>query len=442
MAVNFLFTFQSQDLTFGDWVSLFTLCLTPLIVHILAGVPSPTCFNRKPPRWHDLICHYNPTSIFWRYLAVADRRCRAKTWGPLDMAATNALFWTQDGWDGSEEMIQRSQDFCIQPPNKNRINLVSKSMVLTIIVALQGGQALYSFLSGLHAYFSYQIALSTLFFPLAILGLVRLPAALWLTNDFVYANHNTWTAPAATNRTGFNPALGLTDSALLLKPSASSLESPMTLYRFRSGRTSRSVAVKCFYLFLVAGAFVLLCFTTFDRDKKGVYFYTATLFTLSVLFMMYSGVTTVTVAAYILLGRCNTTIIPCITAKWYKVYTGILFASTLLVLIFAALETRQTPCGKYTTCPVILGCDEALCGPSLYVAAALQQNASESFDGFNGNRSMFGAFGLAFPIEQGTISVLPFDGWCMFNPKQADGSSWSWDNWNMTTFENMNFTTT
>ncbi|PMD35027.1 hypothetical protein L207DRAFT_534284 [Hyaloscypha variabilis F] len=406
MKLNISINFQSQHLTFSDWVSLLTLCLAPLIVHILAGVPAPTCFNRTRPRWHDLICHYNPTSIFWRYLAITDRRCRAKSWSPLDMAATNALFWTQNGWDGSEEMIQRSQDFCIEPPNKNRISFVSLSMVLTLIVALQGGQALYSLISGFNGYYPCQIAVGTIFYQLATLGLLRLPAALWLTNDFVYTDSNAWTSPAAANWIGFNPVLGPTNSALLLKRSASSLENPIILSRFHSGGTWRSASVKCFYQFLVTGAFVTACVMTFYDSKQRVFYYTVTEKSLGLLFIIIYPAWTLQHHDHSLY-------------HWEMVQDlhRNPFASTLLVFTFAALETRRAPCGKYTTFPMMVSCDETLCGPSRYIVAALQQNTNETFDGVNETRSNFGPYGLAFPIERGVIKVLFFDGWCIFNPK-------------------------
>ena len=34
--------YSSHEIDRSDWVSLLTLCLAPLIAHIIAGVPSPT----------------------------------------------------------------------------------------------------------------------------------------------------------------------------------------------------------------------------------------------------------------------------------------------------------------------------------------------------------------------------------------------------------------
>lgn len=32
-------SYQARGISFTDWISLFTLCLTPLILHVIAGTP-------------------------------------------------------------------------------------------------------------------------------------------------------------------------------------------------------------------------------------------------------------------------------------------------------------------------------------------------------------------------------------------------------------------
>lgn len=34
--------FQAQDTDFGEWIALFTLCLAPIVAHLIAGVPEPS----------------------------------------------------------------------------------------------------------------------------------------------------------------------------------------------------------------------------------------------------------------------------------------------------------------------------------------------------------------------------------------------------------------
>lgn len=51
MVFHITLSFQAQN-HLGDYLSLFTLCLAPLFVHLAAGVPSPTILSfGKEPRW-------------------------------------------------------------------------------------------------------------------------------------------------------------------------------------------------------------------------------------------------------------------------------------------------------------------------------------------------------------------------------------------------------
>ena len=84
--------YQSRDITFPQCVSLITLGLAPLIVHIVSGAPEPTYLCRSRPQWHDRMCLYCPLTILWRYMAIADRRIRAFDWSSADMAAANSIF--------------------------------------------------------------------------------------------------------------------------------------------------------------------------------------------------------------------------------------------------------------------------------------------------------------------------------------------------------------
>jgi hypothetical protein len=189
-------SYQSKGISFYDWVSVFTLCFAPLLAHIIAGTPGVVCISapRQHLSWHHRLCQYNPTTILWRYFAIADRRFRAKSWDANDLAASNALFWTRRGWDGSEAIIKRSRRYCIKPPDSSRTPFLSKSFAKTAIVTIQGIQAIFVLVGGLDGYDSenFQWSITTIFFPLAFMGLLRMWAALWLTDDFVYAEDEEW----------------------------------------------------------------------------------------------------------------------------------------------------------------------------------------------------------------------------------------------------------
>ncbi|KAM5361042.1 hypothetical protein ACJZ2D_013369 [Fusarium nematophilum] len=184
--------YQSQDIVLPDWFTLLTLCLAPLIAHVLVGAPSPTYLCTSRPKWHKRICHYNPTSILWRYAMVADRRIRAEEWNKADLAATNALFWTERDWDGSEAMIKHSRQHCVQLPDDTRVALFSREMIKTLIVTIQGLQAIILLLGGLNTderpQFNTWMAVDLIFFPLALIGLLRLCSCFWLTDEFSYAS--------------------------------------------------------------------------------------------------------------------------------------------------------------------------------------------------------------------------------------------------------------
>ncbi|KUJ16599.1 uncharacterized protein LY89DRAFT_87973 [Mollisia scopiformis] len=418
MAWIVFLSFQSNDIIFSDWVTLLTLCLAPLIAHIAAGVPPPIYLHSNRPSWHDRICHYNPTSILWRYLAIADRRLRAKSWNTLDLAATNAIFWDGHKWDGSEDMIQRSRDFCIRGPSHHHIDPLSMSTIVTLVVTLQGVQALYSLVHGTQGLYAYTVALNTIFFPLATLGLLRLPAALWLTTDYAYRHNEDWESD--TPEMGLHPNLGVRSNSALVRPTTNSLDAPIVPNRFRSHRGWLSIAVRGFYLIMITGLLVLCIYMLTAPVGTGDAEFSATNLTLNLTFLFFLAFSTGTIGAYILLGRCKTTIIPCITATWYKIYTGILFAAMFTVFIIACLETRRTPCGRFTTYPKTIANDWGVCGESTYAEIAAEHDTTSSLpvSRTNGTQLSYAAiyfnstYGIAMNAGEDEIVVIAIDGWC------------------------------
>jgi hypothetical protein len=133
----------------------------------------------------------NPTTIYWRYYAIRCRRARKlKAWGGKETAATSAIFWVNDKekWDGSEEFITKSKEFLANGPStKKFIPPLSISALQTLLVTLQGVQALYILGKGIRlGGFALVVSLASIFQPLAIAGLFRLPSAAFLTDDFHY----------------------------------------------------------------------------------------------------------------------------------------------------------------------------------------------------------------------------------------------------------------
>ncbi|KAL6914764.1 hypothetical protein FSST1_012524 [Fusarium sambucinum] len=351
-------TYQSQDIDSSDWITLLTLCLAPLIAHIIAGSPSPVYLHQSRPRWHEQICLYNPTSILWRYAAIADRRIRAKSWNRTDLAPTNAVFWTNRGWDGSEAMIAKSAAYCYRFPDSTRISIFSREMITTIIVTSQGIQAGVLLVGALNKDnnpgFTKWMAVDAIFFPLAMIGLLRLCCAFWLNDDYGYTTaHSTTPEPPVFYGHSSTDFTELGKISLLPRTDSNETSSSTLLERSLSDQQPRfktpssswgSKVFRSFFLFLVLS---LLALDTLFIIRGGTH--TATSFFFTLYYMFFLAMTAMIFTPYLWQGKTTTTIIPCITSTAYKAYTGLIFAITVAVIVVACVETRRTPCGKYTS---------------------------------------------------------------------------------------------
>ncbi|KAI2466896.1 hypothetical protein F4781DRAFT_334888 [Annulohypoxylon bovei var. microspora] len=353
--------YQSGEISFTEWCTLLTLCLAPLIAHIAAGFPQPSYLNPRPPKWHERIALYNPTSILWRYAAIADRRIRAKAWDRKDMASTNALFWTSRGWDGSEEMITLSYPYCVHLPQHSRITLFSGEFIKTVIVTLQGVQTIVAL--GLALGDSSQssdgfvtfMGVDLIFFPLAFIGLVRLFCAFWLTDDFAYSTtqsgSNGSALQAITSKDG-ERRVSL-DSLLHEDLSAPVVKEDRFLpTSYWASRVFRAV-------FLLPTLLLLAICLLFIIQPRGGKEFTVTAFLVALFYLIFLSTTVLVCSYYLVRGHTSTTL-PCLTTRWYEVYTGLLAVMVLVIFIISCIETRRTACGRWTSAPYDSG-DSSAC---------------------------------------------------------------------------------
>ncbi|KAK5637215.1 hypothetical protein RRF57_012927 [Xylaria bambusicola] len=360
----FPLTFHSHTLSFSDWISLITLALAPLIAHLLAGAPQPSYLVRSRPKWHDYLVHYNPTSILWRYAAIADRRIRALDWNRQDFAATNALFWTTHGWDGSQEMVELSVPYRLRLPDHSRASLFSTDMVKTAVLALQGLQAFYVLVGtffGVHD-FSANLAADTTFGPLAILGFMRLVAASWLTSDYMFTFRHTLLPEDSDHhppdqKTSFDSLLEANHNPVAAQqPDRFRLPSFLPSRVFRVGYTIALLGVWAIVILLSFP----ICWSGYPCKNGFVY---AASSLLQIVFYLVAITTSVVLCVYYFVRERNavtSTVIPCISATWYKVHSIALAAMACMLLILSVAETRKTPCGKYSKLPRPVG-DIASC---------------------------------------------------------------------------------
>ncbi|KAE8382446.1 hypothetical protein BDV26DRAFT_299378 [Aspergillus bertholletiae] len=431
---HFLEAFDYADKTatlrLDDWLSILTLCLSPLIAHILSGVPTVIRRCPSPPMWLDTLCLYNPTTILWRYLAIVERRVRHRHhWDAADMAATNALFWTARGFDGSEDMMRESRTFCTRIPHHHRTEVLSIDSVKTVIITLQGIQALVVLIQGVLALagignqpYNATISMGTIFYPLAVLGLLRLFAAPWLTENYTYNEHENYQssrilaqhivhAPSsdgvpytavrmssASKDTMASNALLLPSSTMVIRDSSPNIHGPSN--RLYLSAAAIVVMLRCCYLGLICAILALcVCYMIPYQGTNELQTHTlssSVLWLLPTMYIMFSLVSTVLFIMYII--RCGpetTTIIPCLRTWWYRAYTLILIAAALTLIVLSGVCTRRTPCGKLTVFPAEY--DQQVCnGTPMHVDIGV------------------GPFGIITqaPTLTPETWILPLEGWC------------------------------
>ncbi|KAI1865494.1 uncharacterized protein JN550_008251 [Neoarthrinium moseri] len=380
---------------------MFTLGLAPLIAHILSGAPQPSYLTNSRPKWHDVLCHYNPASILWRYAAIADRRIRSPTWNSADMAVANAIFWTQNGWDGQESMLGRALPHASRLPDQPTVKLLSLEMLKTIIVFLQGVQAITSILGNFTSFGDYTTmdTVSGLFIPLGASGLARLWAAQWLTDDFAFiASDDVAMRPGPYSEKGYD--LRVSVDSLVYDPDSMCL-TPKATYRIWRSRIFRALymvpVLSCFALDIL---FLSPWIGTFGR--KGVF--TVSSWLMGFYYMTILAPTTLILGIYFTRGPLRTTIIPCMSTVWYKAYCLFLTFFTVVLIAVAAIETRKTFCGKYTTLP-----------PEFDHPCAIGQQRIIILDSTTN-----GPFGFAQGLEAGGLfEVANFTGTCLGIPDPA-----------------------
>jgi hypothetical protein len=115
---------------------------------------------------------------------------------------------------------------------------------------------------------------------------------------------------------------------------------------------------KSWRTYLISGIFLLYftIFWLFSLYDMGISFlvigtmdYTGTTFLLGITYIIFLTVAIVTCLQYVIRMKNDTTVIPCINATWYKLYTIFLFLIATVVFILGCIETHNLKPGVYTT---------------------------------------------------------------------------------------------
>ena len=392
-------------------MTLLTLSLAPLVAHIISGAPHPSYLHNTRPRWHERLYQYNPTSIMWRYFLIIDRRLRARTWTPFDLAASNALFWTDKGWDGSEQMITRSLPHSTHLPSSTHAELFSAETFKSVVASLQGVQASYLFVITIVRCLSdiQYLGADRIFYPLAILGLLRLFAAPWLSNNFRY------TSKVDINATPADKSIELyqVDDDSVSLDSLISLPCATSVARERYRPTScwQSRVLRALYILILLGIWPLAFFWASPVQYIGCSFedYTITSSFAAIVYLVLTSVSVAIHAYYFVKGKTTSTVIPCASHLWYKIYTVVLFIAMAVMSVVSLVETTKSVCGKYTTLPPVYANDVCSTGNTKVLTFDTQLNESDIIE-----------FALKFPyaargtvLKEGEFWVTNFSGTCL-----------------------------
>src|SRR2546423_304551 len=355
------FRYQSSSIRFDEWISMLTVCLAPVVTHVVFGFAEPVLLSPRLPRWTDRLAQFNPITIVWRWYAIVHRRIRAKDWDHADMGASNAIFWNGHRWDGSEEMMSTSRNWVTKVPAKTHVSLVSSSPLATIAMTLQGAGALTHLLQvGNSNWRAPGPALPNIFYPIAVLSFARLPASIWLSSDYGYclqdtsapvnskvspeiqgdshhASHDIYRSPEPTiwdwaaTSAGSHP---ISSNARLHPPSTIGAR----LWTVFGILVALLGCGACAYNSIIAAG-----------PKPFIVVMSASSLAARICYFVLSVSGLCIFIVYILKGQAGSTVIPCMNSMWYKCLNALIISLALSAFVLSALETTISSTGNPIT---------------------------------------------------------------------------------------------
>jgi hypothetical protein len=229
---------------------------------------------------------------------------------------------------------------------------MSASTVVTGVLTLQSVQSLFSIILGLMFPMSgFGHGLSIIFLLLGCLGITRLPAAFWLSNDYGYlsAVEGPGRRTAETHRDHLvSVKLGLPEVTDRL------LDDTCVADRLVDIRSWKGRVYRVWW----ALSLLVLLGASAASTTKIWWGYPPSLPYTSVSRVTFQGMYLVTTVSavfihlfYVLTGNARTTLIPCIHAMWYKVFTVLLMLAAMVCLVLSTLETRILQYGTVSSLP-------------------------------------------------------------------------------------------
>jgi hypothetical protein len=283
------------------------------------------------------------------------------------MVACNAVFWDAEckRWDGSEEIMVKSRAWITKMPNKAHVRILSASSMLTLVNTWQGIEVMFIIVDGLvGGTAEIPLGLEGLFMALQMLALMRLPAALWLSSDYGYVNfHGTDMVPDV----GETPLEKQVSENILEARVSNHLEEVDVGGRLLPRHSWQGILYRAFWLLTlwgILGPAATACSKVFWNYPPSFPYSSSSHLVWEVMYLVLSLSGILIHTTYIIRGKTHSTIIPCIHATWYKIFTMFLILTMIVCTVLSCLETRILSDGTVTTFPEFQ-CGEAgaLCYP-------------------------------------------------------------------------------
>ena len=281
------------------------------------------------------------------------------------------------------------------------VKLISPSMLKSIIITFQGAQVVYQLISNFlgtgndegknENSTSLTLAIDSVFGSLALMGLLRLSAAYWLTDDFIFSFRDSarderlprtfYAEPSgSTSTTKFRkswPPSGRRNTTLGNLPVPLHLHSPQSLRRnLRPISPWPDFVFRLFYLGVLVLLWVADMVFLIPPPNATNNYFTNTLLMSNLCYLVLLISTIIIFAFYFFFKKSTSTVIPCASSIWYKFYTAVLTLMASILVVIATVETRKTPCGKTTSWPPSqAGADLILCPDLRYMNSTSKVNA-------------------------------------------------------------------
>lgn len=240
--------------------------------------------------------------------------------------------------------------------------MLSISTIGTLIVTIQGVQAFYELAQQMQTGVVLIQAIAGLFIPLAIGSLFRLPAALWLSDDFGYgtAVDDSKNLVLGFTRTRSKGYRQLTDDEM--RPGGTGQIDYSEYDHLHPQRYIPAILFRAAVLiFIAALIFGFGLGHILSHTRKMAESFGASKLSIHVTYLLMLAVLFILCLWYFARGYATTTLIPCINSVWYTVFTIFWYCLIVVAFVINCLEMRRTSCGIYTTDLVSDKKDDALC---------------------------------------------------------------------------------